>query len=409
MRIIIEREGMSVFSAVFVMLTTMMGSGVIMLPCAFRGLGYILGPVILIFLGFLSFFTLYSIGFATSKSETDILTYFNVCNKFSPILSYVADISFILQGTGCCFVYLTALKNWISLLFKSKNLALFLEIILMSIILILSIQKNLTRLRYVSIISVISTVYLAILMIYYYFKLKDYIENVIIIPFNTDFSLSLPIIIFSLGCHQNLVKIYSELNSRNLKTITIVSLISICLGSIIYTIIGLVGYILIGQNSKYNILEYFMKNQEILKTLISTKSWDKNFVLIKMALIAFIIVTVCSFPIQIQPARDAFLNIYYLLSKKNVIEMGRKKNEKDKLILSLILSTTLIFISWLIDLDLEKLIKFIGATVMNFVVYLFPSILYLFSVTRFKSGSIVALLISLFSFISMSYLIFFSK
>ncbi|KAM0673049.1 hypothetical protein GVAV_003541 [Gurleya vavrai] len=515
------KEGLTLKFATIVMVSSMMGSGIMMMPCAMSSVGYISGTIVLYFISLLCFFTLFAISYAgyvfkklyvqkeeVSKSEelriegnrldkakqikieikeneskqqdyekkdyiktedyinenfklekqektkksdlpdnrevkkiknedkfrsrfekteniekekevkekeieksADIkISYYNVTNAYSPFLAILVDICLISQGVGSCLTYTIALKKWIPLLFNKEINGVVIVLIITAPLYILSMKKNLSSLKYASLLSVGSVIYLLILCVYYSFIFRNVSSSELktepLVAYDTNFYQAIGIIIFAMGCHQNIVQVFSELENQTVKEITLVSLFCIISGSLIYLIIGLCGYFIAGGGINVAILE-ILSTHEGIRNYIFENTFDKNGYAIKIGLIAFVCVMLCAFPMQMHPARDSFVNV---IIKNNYLK--RKVNSNPEYVLKLKRIITTIFCVLIAGTAMIPNIKYgaimglIGATATNAITYIFPSIVYCLCVNRLTVKTAISGFVGCFGIFTMIYLLY---
>lgn len=415
-------QGLSLIQATLVMITTMMGSGVIMMPRAINDLGYILGTLVLGGIAVCSFFTLYAVSYASDafkkqkissdpEKKVDV-TYYNVTAHFSKPVATLVDLFMVIQGLGSCLCYLMALKKWIPLLLNhtfSDMGQFFLSMGLIVPLYGVSMQKNLSSLRHASFLSVGSVFYLVILCVYYFFTLLGVDRSVLktqpLEAYNNNYYSAIGVMIFAVGCHQNIVQVFSELKKQTLTEISLVSLFCIIGGCSIYLLVGLCGYFVAGHDTSNDakaILEVFL-NSEGLRQYLSENTWDKNGILIKASLVAFSCVMLCAFPMQMHPARDAFLNIMSGMGMKAKIE---RKTQTFKYIITTVFCLAVFAVASIPNLKYTFVIQIIGATATNGITYMIPSIVFIWCVKKVNARSIASAIVGLLGVFMMVYMLY---
>ncbi|KAF7683772.1 Vacuolar amino acid transporter 5 [Astathelohania contejeani] len=373
--------------AFLLLVTSMMGTGVIMLPKGFADVGYISGSVLLIILSLASFFTLYAMCYCADLVQTVPVTYYSTCKNINKYIAYMADISIAFHGFGCSVAYLMAMRNWISELFNVGNkysvvLYLFFPLLL------ISIRNDLGSLQYVSYLSLISVFYLGFILIYLYFTVNN--DDKTIKPFNSNIGSGLPILIFALGCHQNIITVFSNLKNKSLGRMTIVALLSTICGTTFYLAIGLFGYLLIGDTIKGPILDYL-------------RNFNISILLVNISIGGFIFVMICAFPMHLHPARKAIIELFYEISKHEETEQNHNRLSKSLTVIFTIGCTGLALIP---GLDITGVIGIVGSTASNMIIYGFPSLIYLISAKNFKFLTVIACFIFISSILLMIFMLF---
>ncbi|KAK1349242.1 transmembrane amino acid transporter [Hamiltosporidium tvaerminnensis] len=357
-----NKSGLSVFSGTSVMITTMLGSGVILLPRAFKDLGYIIGSLTFLGIAAITFFTLFTLCSAAFQTEKKgNYSYFGTCQSISPILAYAADSCIALQGYACCLVYLIALKGWLPKVFGLQTDGIIVVGVVIIPLFILSSLKSLKKLWFTSYVSVGSVLFLSFLIIFYCIKLGGYEMK----ASGFGFGSAISVMVFALGCHQNILKVFNELEKCDLKEIVKVSLFSVIGGSVIYIGIGLTGYYLVG-DLKMSILE------EMLEGEVSDKinGLTGGGMLVKGAVLGFCFVMMCAFPMQVQPARDSILNLIGKIFKKEKI------SESARMISTVVFVLSIGGLACIKKLEYGFVLNIVGATCTTFITFLFPSLVY---------------------------------
>lgn len=389
------------------MITTMMGSGVIMIPKAMKNLGYIQGPIILGVISALSFFTLYAISYASYRSikeegNSKDLTYYSVTKKYSSTLASMVDFFIALQGVGSCFVYMKCMLLWSkSLIGKKCPNDLVMSCLFIIPLYGMSMLKDLSALSHIGKLSVASVVYLMGLCAYYAVKLIG-VPNAVtgkvslqaIVP---NYGAAIGTILFALGCHQNIVQVFNGLREKSLRNITLISLFCVIGGSSLYLLIGMCGYFVAGNGIESSILE-FLSNEGKLKDYISQNSFDKNLYAVKIGMVAFLCVMFCAFPMQMHPARDSFTNLI-----STIVNVPKESTKK---IVTAIFCALVYVLSVFGGNNYGLVIDIIGATATNGITYFVPALVYWLCVGSKSPLGLLGAGIGLFSVLLMVYLLY---
>ncbi|KAK1350310.1 transmembrane amino acid transporter [Hamiltosporidium tvaerminnensis] len=399
-------NGLNTFQGITAMVTTMMGSGVIMLPSAFGDVGYVFGTLQFVSTSIISFFTLYAISSAAVKmNKNEKQTYYSVCKNINKFMAVFADLCIALQGYSCCLVYMIALATWIPKLIGKEISRFYMVMIFLPPLYYLASLKNLKNLRYVSFLSVGSVTYLASLILYYSLLTRGKYSEGEKVNFNYKFNSALSVIIFALGCHQNIIKVYSELQNKSLKNITLISGLSVLFGSSIYLVIGFFGYFIAGSSIDGSILDSFLDKSTKLSRFLIQDTFDKFMILNKIAVICFCCVMMSAFPTQQQPAKDSVINLIFLITKKPRNESSEDTMRK---ILTFIFCITVGILACIPDLDFDSVLKFIGATAATSITYIIPSLVYIFTNHYYGFLRVSAIVVAIISTLLMIYMVIFN-
>ncbi|KAM0677410.1 hypothetical protein BDAP_002094 [Binucleata daphniae] len=343
-----------------------------------------------------------------TKQEV-LVTYYNVTHSYFPLFATLVDLCMVVQGVGSCLTYVVALSKWIPLILDKEINPIFIIIGVVFPLYFLSLRKNLSALKYASYLSVASVFYLLILCVYYCFTLFTVSDNTLerkpLQKYNNNYYQAIGTIIFAMGCHQNIVQVFSELQNKSVGQITLVSLFCIIAGTFIYLTIGLCGYFAVGSGIERSILEVLSENKDI-NSYMSQNTFDKGGYLIKIGLVAFVCVMLCAFPMQMHPARDAATN---MLCKINAIKKklgSGAKVDKLKMIITTVFTLFVAIIAMIPNLNYSSVMGVIGATATNAITYIFPSIVFCCCIGKVNTKSVISGFIGISGIALMIYLLY---
>lgn len=376
--------GLSATQAVFPMVSSIMGAGVISMSLGVQDLGYLLGPLILCVVSLLSLFTLYALVFCASKMNKKDVTYFDVCKETHPLLGYAAEFVIALQGYGCCLTYFIILKRWIAEILKisvSGAQDLFYSAAIMAPLFLMAAQESLEKLQFATILCTLSVSYLSLMVVIYYgaslvYPIKtvssslsgsiDPMKKYAPMATNTAIASGIPTFLFALGCHQNMVRIFASLEKKTVKTGVSVAACAVLIATIVFGSVGTCGYLTLGHHQKMNILDSLSNPKGFFHKVITEKLRDRKLILLTVARIAMVCVLLAGFPVQLHPTRDSFKTFISLLP---VETSDRLLN----LALTALICLSVLGIS-IATSNFELFMKIIGATATCYVMYLLPSI-----------------------------------
>lgn len=406
---------LSVFSGTVVMVTTMMGAGTIFMPSAVMNLGCHNFIAVFGVFSLASFMTLYMISYVADEySETTAknnISYYSVTTKYSKILAAVVDVALIIQGTGSCVLYMASIAKWFFLLFNLKEPQMWMYVLVIISFSILAtlvaVKKDLSALKYVQYLSILSILYLLALCVFYSITLPSENQTKRIVMENTMKNpyLGISAFVFAISCHQNIVQVYSELRNKTMAKITQVSVGCILIGFTIYSLIGYFGYKLVGNDiEKYSILEFmFLKDKNFVQRLVSE---NKSNIPVKIGGVAFIIVMLCAYPMQMHPVRNGFLNLTTLNYRFRQIINEKKEAWRIWVTLFFCSLVTLLTSLMVTKKDaMDIILSFVAATAGSATIFIIPAILYVMCRKVVSVMTILALLIAGMGFVLSGYLI----
>lgn len=398
------------------MVTTMMGAGTIFMPAAVKDLGNINFVFVFSLIAFFSFLTLYMISFVANEyAKTNAkgdMSYYSITNQYSRVLAAFVDIALMIQGIGSCVLYMFSITNWCFNLLEIDSPTYMKKLLVIAgfsvLVTFIAMQKDLSALRYVQYLSVSSVFYLLGLCIYYSFVLPSEDGGKPITMDNTfkNTYSGISSFVFAIGCHQNIVQVYSELKEKSMSNITLISAMCITTGLLIYSTMGYFGYKLIGEDIGSDAILQFMfgKDNNFSRRL---EALSKSTTPVKIGGVAFIVVLFCAYPMQMHPVRNGFIN---LISLSQSIK-GRLNDGiwgwRIAITVSFCALVTLITSLTIQNPKIvETIVSFVAATAGAGTIYIIPGILFCMCRRKVVPMTILAAIVFTSGFGLSAYLIF---
>lgn len=309
-----EEKGATAFSSVINTVNTIIGSGILVLPYAFRTDSIFLGTLIILFAGLANGMGMVLQGAASKFLPRGTATFFTVCRITYPNLSVLFDFAIFLQCFGVNISYLVLTGDLLPLVYtfdgwNTYSMKVFYIACSTVMIVPLSLMKKIDSLKYASIVALSAIVYICVL-IYGYFivaLLTDY-NN---IPADKLGNVSyfkpqgikpvfktLGVIVLAYTCPTQF-SIVSELENPTMKRICGITYVSMGITAFIFLSVSYAGYLTFGNALTGNILLMYGNN-------FYTQTGRALLVLM----------VILSFPLMFYPARVSFNNIYHVLSEK---------------------------------------------------------------------------------------------
>jgi amino acid permease len=227
MRTFGKMEAGALRGAIFTLISTAIGAGCLTLPQILDKQGIIVGILLIVFACFLAYEGIINLSNASESFKT--YDYSDLVHK---VLGYkwkiLFDNTLILYVFGTLIGYQVMIGKFVPDIFQSLDISFNSSIeryVLMiafnfAIMTPLALMKTLTSLRFMSIVSVLTLLYIALLVISefpFYAKYNNYNDS--IEWFRVDLSIlpSFNICMYSFTCHTNVSQVYDELNNRNLR------------------------------------------------------------------------------------------------------------------------------------------------------------------------------------------------
>uniref|UniRef100_A0A8D2KSG5 Solute carrier family 38 member 8 n=1 Tax=Varanus komodoensis TaxID=61221 RepID=A0A8D2KSG5_VARKO len=349
-----DRPSLSSSGAVFILLKSALGAGLLNFPWAFNRAGGI-GPAVLVELGSLIFLIsgLVILGYSTSISTQT--TYQGVVREIcGAAVGKLCEACFILNLFMISVAFLrvmgdqlekcdggAARHDW----FADHRFALSALSIL--VILPLSIPREIGFQKHTSILGTLAACYLMLVIVVKYYLDTDRIAGRLP-PVSPD---TRPLF----QCHEACVAIYSSMGNKKLSHWVVVSVTSMLFCLLIYSLTGLYGYLTFGADVAADIL----------------MSYPGNDVVVVIARLLFGVSILTIYPIALLLGRSVLQDV--CLSAKCGLALTREPHEKG---LRVVLTTGWVVVTLAIALcvpDISKVISGIGG-ISAFFIFIFPGL-----------------------------------
>ncbi|KAM4602335.1 putative sodium-coupled neutral amino acid transporter 8 [Discoglossus pictus] len=267
---------LSFVGAIFILLKSALGAGLLNFPWAFNKAG---GTHVAVLVELVSLVFLISgliiLGYASSLSNQS--TYQGVVRDIcGPAIGKLCGICFIFNLFMISIAFLRVVEDQLEKLCDSLYLnetveavgersrpwyvdeRFTLTLLCLLVILPLSIPREISFQKYTSILGTLAACYLTVVVILQYYLMdhkeplkKLYTSNVS--SWSNMFSV-IPTICFGFQCHEASITIYSSMKNKSLSNWVVVSVISMLFCLIIYTLTGYYGYLMFGDAVAADIL-----------------------------------------------------------------------------------------------------------------------------------------------------------
>lgn len=236
--------------------------------------------------------------------------------------------------------------------------------IFMAIITPFMFLRRLDSLRYISIVSLFSIIYLTIIVIKHFFQTNVWNSDVEVHILKgggiSAILSSISVFIFAFNCHENMFTIVNEIRDNSRKNIVKVISGSILLSSILFLLLSLLGYLTFGTRVPENIIlgyEY---------SVVTT-----------IARVAVIVVIMFSYPLQGYPCR---VNLDYALSwrPKSRKSISRTTSEMSNLRFNT-LTCIIIALSYILAMSIrsfERVLSYVGSIGSTATSFILPGLYY---------------------------------
>jgi len=397
------KGGLTVSSAIVTMVTSMMGTGINYMPCAFKFIGYVLGVSFILLIGALTFFSLYAVSIAASKSSDPNPSYSSLSIPISKMFKIIVDVSIFSSCFGANISFYRYLGKLILKMFPmivtyigNEEMSRKIVVSILAIpFFFLAAQKNLSNLKITSYITVISVTYLAILMVTYCTFIGGSCATEAIKPFESRISDGVPFFILAMACQANMVKVYTELEHKSTQNIIKVSLGAALFGTLIYGLVGMCGYVVFGHSIDTTIIDSLIDSKSSINVYLMEKTFDKYAISSRAACIGAMLVLFGGFPVQLNPIAGILVS-YFIRDKAD--EGGLRPK------VTLVLMSILLGLALVEDINIDTLLKLVSSTAVNLSSFLYPSIYYIYYSRKRDAMNILSLLVGIMSIVAMFYM-----
>ncbi|KAM0672012.1 hypothetical protein OCOL_001070 [Ordospora colligata] len=398
------KDSLGTISAVVTMVTSMMGTGINFMPVAFQNVGYVRGIILINFVGFLTFFSLFAISVAARMSKDSVPTYSSLASHISKYLKILVDVSTFVScfGSNIFFYrYLAGLIQKVIVSFfgyadiSSEMGRKAIVIAMLVPFCLLSLKKNLSSLKISSYITVLSVSYLALLMVAYCVFIGDTCSDELIKMHGPNFSSGISYFILALSCQANMVKTYTELEVQTVGSIVKVALGASLFGTLIYGTVGLCGYIVFGDSIRGSVIDLLIDPSSNINIYLKKHTIDSYAISSKIACFGAIMVLFGAFPMQMNPMCEIILS--YMAKDSRNVDMLWKR-------VIYVVMAAFLLLALMKDLNIDTILQFVSITAINLTSFTYPSIYYLFAKKNVSITTILAGVMGIGSIVSMVYM-----
>ncbi|RHZ72495.1 hypothetical protein Glove_242g65 [Diversispora epigaea] len=360
---LIQHGKASYFSCAINLSNTILGTGMLAMPAAVASVGLIFGSMMIFYAAATSSLGLYFLSRTATHTKGRHASFFSISKLTYPKAAIFFDLAIAIKCFGVAISYLIIIGQLmpqvIESIFASEQNTIFLDrrfwiTLSMFIIVPLSFLKRLDSLRHTSLIALFAVIYLMFIVIYNFLG-PDYKsppkDKIHLFNLTKKFLINLPIFVFSFTCHQNIFAVYNELADNSQGNINGVIVGSIGTSSIIYQIIGILGYLSFGDDVSANIIAMY-----------------KSSTIVTIGRVAIVTLVLFSYPLQNHPARACLDKV---LSFGSSHEYSQTKY--------ILLTSGILISSYTIGMlvsELDLVLSFVGATGSTTVSFILPGLFY---------------------------------
>ncbi|XP_041640511.1 putative sodium-coupled neutral amino acid transporter 8 [Cheilinus undulatus] len=371
------------FGAVFIMLKSALGAGLLNFPWAFEKAGGV-NTAISVELVSLVFLIsgLVILGYASSVSRQK--TYQDVVREVcGQAVGQLCEVCFCFNLFMICVAFLVVVQDQLEKLcislyetvtgaseadmpyhwYTDQRFALF--IMCLVIILPLSIPKEIGIQKYTSVLGTLAATYLCVAVIVKYYLMESH--SVILTPEHSQgvsswasmFSV-VPTICFGFQCHEACIAIYSSMENQKLSHWVVISVLSMFFCLLIYTLTGVYGFMTFGRDVASDILMSYPGNDVVM--------------IISRLLFGISIITI--YPIILLLGRSVILNLVLRIQRRRRGIITHSFESRCRVILTVIWITVTLLIAMFVP-DMGEVISVIGG-ISAFFIFIFPGLCLVF-------------------------------
>ncbi|XP_054475732.1 putative sodium-coupled neutral amino acid transporter 8 [Anoplopoma fimbria] len=372
------------FGAVFIMLKSALGAGLLNFPWAFQKAGGVSTAVCVELVSLVFLISgLVILGYASSVSRQK--TYQDVVREVcGGAVGQLCEVCFCFNLFMICVAFLVVVQDQLDKLcislydtvtgssegempyhwYSDQRFALF--IVCLFIILPLSIPKEIGIQKYTSVLGTLAATYLCVAVIVKYYMMESH--TAIITPEHSQgvgswasmFSV-VPTICFGFQCHEACIAIYSSMENQKLSHWVFISVVSMIFCLLIYTLTGVYGFMTFGRVVASDILMSYPGNDVVM--------------IISRLLFGISIITI--YPIILLLGRSVILNLVLRIQRRRQGIVTHLFESRCRFVLTVIWISITLLIAMFVP-DMGKVISVIGGISACFI-FVFPGLCLLFT------------------------------
>jgi amino acid permease len=295
--------------AIFSLVSTAIGAGCLTLPLVFMRQGIVLGAFLITLAVGLCYFSLISIALAGEKYQT--FSYIALTEvALGKVWGFIVQSSIILYVIGTIIGYQIMVGFFMPSILGSFNIdatgntTYYIIMVASNVLLMtpLSMFRELSSLRFVSLLSAFSLVYISVLVIaeFPFFAYENSWSALKWFGLDVGIISSFNLCVFSSCCHTNISQIQGELINSNQRRITKVSRRAMLAIYFSYLALGLFGYL------------STLHNTPSLIIMRHRPSDIKNDFLMVIGRVLMTVTLIIAVPVNIPPCRTAIIKSWLL-------------------------------------------------------------------------------------------------
>ncbi|XP_058485678.1 putative sodium-coupled neutral amino acid transporter 8 [Solea solea] len=368
--------------AVFIMLKSALGAGLLNFPWAFQKAGGVNTAITVEMVSLVFLISgLVILGYASSVSRQN--TYQDVVREVcGQAVGQLCEVCFCFNLFMICVAFLVVVQDQLEKLcvslyetvtgegempyhwYTDQRFALF--IMCLVIILPLSIPKEIGIQKYTSVLGTLAATYLCIAVIVKYYLMDSH--PAIITPeprqgvssWASMFSV-VPTICFGFQCHEACIAIYSSMENQKISHWVVISVLSMFFCLLVYTLTGVYGFMTFGRDVASDILMSYPGNDVVM--------------IISRLLFGISIITI--YPIILLLGRSVILNLMLRVQRRRRGIVLPSFETRCRVVLTVIWIAVTLLIAMFVP-DMGEVISVIGG-ISAFFIFIFPGLCLVFT------------------------------
>ncbi|TDH17121.1 hypothetical protein EPR50_G00005020 [Perca flavescens] len=372
------------FGAVFIMLKSALGAGLLNFPWAFQKSGGVTTAVSVELVSLVFLISgLVILGYASSVSRQK--TYQDVVREVcGGAVGQLCEVCFCFNLFMICVAFLVVVQDQLEKLcisfyqavtgssegempyhwYTDQRFALF--IMCLFIILPLSIPKEIGIQKYTSVLGTLAATYLCVAVIVKYYLMESHVAITTpehsqgVSSWGSMFSV-VPTICFGFQCHEACIAIYSSMENQKLFHWVVISVVSMFFCLLIYTLTGVYGFLTFGR--------------AVASDILMSYPGDDVVIIISRLLFGISIITI--YPIILLLGRSVILNLTLRIQRRRLGIVTHSFESRCRVVLTVIWITITLLIAMFVP-DMGDVISVIGG-ISAFFIFIFPGLCLVFT------------------------------
>lgn len=307
------------------LINTLIGAGLLAIPHAFAGMGWLLGIVMTLVCAATAEFALVLVHRCCEQVPGGVHSYYELAARTMPGYTWVIDLVIALkvrhtltQCWGVSISYLLVSGHLLPQVWESALHALgasapswmssqtLWTVLSLLIIAPVCFKRDLHAMKAVGYLNVGAVAYLLLIMTYFAIvppagKPRG---KIVAVKGGTSVLRLFPIVVFAYTCAQNIISVYAELRNPTRKRALMVTGASMSFTVLVYLFVGLVGYATFGALVSDNIVAMYS---------------DRSL-FVGLGKLAVVALTLTSYPVQLHPSRKSLISLLYTPSPAQPVD-----------------------------------------------------------------------------------------